>query len=189
MAPCWSRKSGGILKYFDELVRSMEWLGQQPNTIFLGQSLKYPGTGMYKTVGQVPDEKKIEMPVAEYLQLGMSIGLSLEGFVTVSIFPRINFLLCATDQLVNHLDKLKLMSEGEYQPHVIIRTAVGSVNPLNPGFQHQYNYSSGLREMCKNIEIVELNDPQQIFPAYQMAYLREDKKPTILVEIADNYKF
>ena len=28
------------MKYFDELKRSMEWLGQQSDTIFLGQAVE-----------------------------------------------------------------------------------------------------------------------------------------------------
>ena len=37
------------MKYFDELKRSMEWLAQQPNTIFIGQAVGCPGTAMFAT--------------------------------------------------------------------------------------------------------------------------------------------
>ena len=43
--------------------------------------------------------------------MGLSLGLALQGFVPVSIYPRIDFLLSATNQLVNHLDKIRLMSK------------------------------------------------------------------------------
>ena len=47
----------------------------------------------------------IELPVAEEMQMGMSFGMSLDGTIPISIYPRWNFLLCAINQLVNHLDK------------------------------------------------------------------------------------
>ena len=34
------------MKYFDELKRSMEWLGEQNDTLFLGQAVEYPGTAI-----------------------------------------------------------------------------------------------------------------------------------------------
>ena len=37
-------------KYFDELVRSMEYICQQNEAIFLGQAVSYEGTAMRKTL-------------------------------------------------------------------------------------------------------------------------------------------
>ena len=45
------------MKYIDELINSMEWLGKQNNTIFLGQSVKYSGNAIFNTLKTVPDEK------------------------------------------------------------------------------------------------------------------------------------
>lgn len=38
------------MTYFDELKRSMEWLASQKDTLFLGQAVEYPGTGMTNTL-------------------------------------------------------------------------------------------------------------------------------------------
>lgn len=170
-------------KYFDELVRSMEWLGKQEDTFFLGQSCAIEGTAMHKTLKDVSMEKRLELPVFENTQMGMSIGMALNGTVPVSIYPRQNFLLCAIDQLVNHLDKLEEYSHGEYNPKVIIRTGVGSVRPLDPQAQHKYNTTEGFKKMLSNVEVVQLDEPEQIFEEYKKAYERE--KSTILVEISD----
>lgn len=90
------------------LSEAMTWLGQQPDTLFLGQGVRCGGPAGATSFENVPQEKRIEFPVAEDLQLGVAIGLALEGFVPVSYFPRIDFLLCACPQLVLHLDKLPL---------------------------------------------------------------------------------
>jgi len=171
--------------YTNELSAAMIWLSKKSNTLFLGQAVKYSGTGMFNTLTEVPDELKIEFPVAENFQVGYSIGLALNGFVPVSIFPRWNFLVCAADQLVNHLDKLPLMSCGEYTPKVIIRVAVGSEIPIDPQDQHKGNFSEAFRSMFKTVDVIELHSAEDILPSYKYAYSREDNRSTILVEFPD----
>ena len=116
------------MKYFDELKRSMDWLAEQPDTLFLGQAVEYPGTAMTNTIKDVDKSKLLEMPVNEDMQMGMTLGMALNGTVPISFFPRWNFLLLAANQLVNHVDKIKIMSDGGYKPRIIIRTSIGSVS-------------------------------------------------------------
>src|SRR5688572_29899818 len=101
----------------------MEWLGNQPRTLFVGQQVRFDGQRLHATLNGVPMERRIEMPVAENFQMGFCTGLALAGYMPISIYPRFDFLLLAADALVNHLDKLPLM--GGFKPKVIIRTAVG----------------------------------------------------------------
>lgn len=175
------------MKYFDELKKSMEWIASKPDTYFIGQAVECPGTAMFNTLKNIKNEKKLELPVFEDTQLGISIGMSLLGKRVISIFPRWNFLICATNQLVNHLDKLPTITDGKVQPNIIIRTSVGSEKPLFPGHQHIGNMSSAFREMLTTVEIIELYEPNDIFPAYKKAYERDDGKSSILVEFGDFY--
>lgn len=170
--------------YQSELKKAMGWLAQQDNTIFLGQAVCYAGTGCYESLVEVPAHKKMEFPVAENLQIGVSTGLALNGFVPVSVVPRWNFLLCATDQIVNHLDKM-MFANRHCQPKVIIRVAVGSEIPVDPQDQHKGNFSDAFRSMCKTIDIIECKEIIDILPAYQLAYSRKDGKSTIVVEFPD----
>jgi len=174
-------------KYFDELRRSMEYLGKQPDTMFLGQAVEYKGTAMTNTLVDVPREKLLEMPVDEEMQMGITNGLAVAGTVPVSIYPRWNFLLLTMNQLINHLDRMPQFSHGEYIPKVIIRTGIGSERPLHPQAQHVGDFTGGLRLMTTNIEIVRLEEPEDVFPAYERAYLRKDGKSTIIVEYGDYY--
>jgi pyruvate/2-oxoglutarate/acetoin dehydrogenase E1 component len=175
------------MKYFDELKRSMDWLASQPNTVFLGQAVEYPGTAMTNTLTDVDKSKLLEMPVNEEMQMGISVGLALNGSVPITIYPRWNFLLLATNQLVNHLDKIVLYSHGEYKPKVIIRTSIGSERPINPQIQHTGDFTDAFRLMLKTVEVIRLDEPEQIFPAYKKAYEREDGRSTIIVEYGDYY--
>ncbi len=175
------------MNYFDELKRSMEWLAEREDTYFIGQAVEVPGTAMFNTLKDIDINKRLELPVFEDMQLGMSIGLSFTGKRVISIFPRWNFLICATNQLVNHLDKLPIITEGKITPNIIIRTSVGSERPLFPGYQHIGNMSEAYRKMLSKVEIIELKESNQIYEAYKKSYERKDGKSTILVEFGDFY--
>lgn len=175
------------MKYFEELKKSMEFLSKFEETIFVGQAVEFPGTAMFNTLKDINKKKRLELPVAEEMQMGLCIGLSLNGKIPISIYPRWNFLLLAVNQLVNHLDKISSMSNGEVQPKVIIRTSIGSERPLHPQEQHTGDYTEAFKKILTNIEIIRLEEPKDIFKAYKKAYLRKDGKSTILVEYGDYY--
>ena len=173
------------MKYIDELKKAMTLLSEDSRTIFIGQAVEYEGTGLYDSLKHLPYHKRLELPVAEYLQCGLANGLAIEGMIPVSTFPRWNFLLMGTDQIVNHLDKFVSMSEGELTPKVIIRVAVGSESPVDPQCQHKGNFTEAFKNLTQNIDIVELIEPEDIIPAYTKALNREDGVSTILVEWGD----
>ena len=175
------------MKYFDELKRAMDFLARDPRTVFIGQAVAVAGTAMTNTLKDVPRERLIELPVFEEMQMGMTLGMALNGSVPVSIFPRWNFLLCGINQLVNHLDKVQVMSNGGYQTKAIIRTGIGSERPLHPQHQHVGDFTSAIRSMCSTIEVIRLDEPADVFPAYERALLRDDGRSTIVVEYGDYY--
>ncbi len=176
------------MKYFEELKKAMSLLAENPKTVFIGQAVEYEGTGLYDSLSHIPRTKRLELPVAEYLQSGLANGMAIEGIVPISTYPRWNFLLMGTDQIVNHLDKFKTMSNDKLKPKVIIRVAVGSEYPVDPQCQHKGNFSEAFRNMTNNTEVIELNEPEDIIPAYTKALNRKDNINTILVEYADYCK-
>lgn len=181
----WTEKKD--LKYYAELCRAMEYLAEHERTVFMGQAVAVKGTAMTTTLKNVPPSKLLELPVAEEFQMGLATGMALANFIPVTIYPRWNFLLLAVNQVVNHLDKMVQMSSGGFIPKVIIRTGIGSQRPLNPQCQHLGDFTDAFRLMCTNIEVIRLDEPEQIFPAYQKALERKDGKSTILVEYGDYY--
>ena len=165
----------------------MEWLASHGDTVFLGQAVEVPGTAMFNTLTQVPAAQKLELPVAEEMQMGMAIGFAMGGSVPIAIYPRWNFLLLAINQLVNHLDRISDISNQGYAPKVIIRTSIGSERPLNPQHQHIGDFSDAVRLILQSIEVIRLEEPEEIFPAYQRAYQRIDGHSTLIVEYGDYY--
>ena len=173
------------MKYKEELIKSMKWLGEKENTLFLGQATLFSGHSISGTLTEVPKEKLIELPVMEEVQMGMCTGLSLEGYIPISIYPRFNFMMLAINQLVNHMDKMKEMSRGMLVPKVIVRVAVGARKPLNGGPQHTQDFTESIKHMLTDTVLVELIEPEQIEPTFKDAYNRNGS--TVVVEWGDYY--
>ena len=173
------------MKYKDELIRSMEWLGEKDDTIFLGQSVKYSGNAIYNTLNTLKDSMKIETPVFEEVQMGMSTGMAMDGLVPISCFARFDFLMRCMDSLVNHLDKMQVMTENTFKPKVIIRTSIGSTNPLNGGVQHTQDYTKVFKDILTEVDVILLNEPEEIFPTFQNAY--ENDGSSLIIEWGDYY--
>jgi pyruvate/2-oxoglutarate/acetoin dehydrogenase E1 component len=151
---------------------AMHWLAKQPNTLFIGQAVGCPGTKMSADFADIAADRRIEFPVAEEMQLGVCLGLSLQKYVPICVFPRYNFMMRAMDALVNHLDRIPLYSE--YRPFVLIRTAVGSRVPLDAGHQHSDNFSGALWQMFRTVRVVEnaqLSDYQNCYRSRRSAIL------------------
>lgn len=170
--------------YHDELCLAMNLLADDQRTVFVGQGVGYAGTSMASTFKDIAPEKRIEFPVAEDMQAGFCIGMSLRGIIPICIFPRFNFMICAANQIVNHLDRLSLYSD--YRPKVIIRTAVPSKSPFNPGPQHDDDFTVAFRSMLRTTDVVCLQSEADIVPQYTKALHSE--RSTILVEYTNKYR-
>ena len=175
------------MSYRTELIRSMKYLAKNNKTIFLGQSVKFSGNAIFNTLKDIKDEKKIELPVFEDTQMGLSTGLALNGFIPITCYPRFDFLILSLNQLVNHLDKLNQMSLGKINAKVIIRTSIGSKKPLDGGPQHTQDHTAALKKMLTNVEVIKLKKTNEIFKSYKKALNRKDQKSTLLIEYGDHY--
>ena len=158
-----------MMTYKDELIKSMNYLADKPNTMFIGQQTAFAGNPMSTTILDVSKDKMIETPVFEEVQMGMSIGLGMSNMCVITFYPRWDFLICAANQLINHLDKLEVMSDGEWKPNVIIRVGKGSDKPLDPGHQHKADYTEAFKQMVTNCTIEKLDTAEKILPAYKKA--------------------
>lgn len=154
--------------YKDQLSQAMLYLGQQDDVIFIGQQLLYAGNPMSTTLGDVPKNKMIELPVMEDTQMGMSMGLAMTGKTVITFYPRWDFIILASNQLINHVDKYKLMTG--HTLNMIIRLGKGSDKPLDPGHQHKGNYFSEYQRMCKDIKFHNLLDSASILDTYKKCY-------------------
>ena len=146
---------------------AMRMLADDPRTLFIGQSVRYDGAAIYHSLEGVPMAKRVEMPVIEDFQLGYCTGLALGGRLPVCIYPRMDFMLLAMNQLVNHLDKLPTFG---WHTKVILRCRVGQKRPLDAGPQHSQNHTRAFQCMLQNVRCTEVRTAQEVADAYLRAY-------------------
>lgn len=149
------------------LSEKMEKIGKIDNSIFIGQQIVYRGNPMSTTLDKVSKDKMIEVPVMEETQMGMSLGLSMTNRFVVTFYPRWDFLISASNQLLNHIDKFELMTGKKV--HMIIRVGKGSDKPLDPGHQHKSNYFKQFSEMCKKIVMYDCDNHDDLESHYDFA--------------------
>lgn len=171
--------------YREEVKNAMNTLAEDERVVFIGQTVGCKGSAIYDTLSNVSIDKRIELPIMEEVQMGMATGMALAGYIPVAIYPRFDFLTLATNQLVNHLDKINIMSHGDFNPTVIIRTMVGSKHPLYPGPQHCQDHTDAYKLMAPNINFTKLTSAEKVVPSYIEALHR--KGSSMLIEIADLY--
>ena len=161
----------------------MELLAKDKRTVFIGYSVAYGSQG-YGSFVDIDKRKLIEMPLAENLMSGIAIGMALEGFKPVLFFERHDFMLIALDSLVNHLDKIEELSEGEFKSKVIIRAAVGAIKPMNPGLVHLQDFTDVFKKLFK-FKVHEVKDSKDIIKQYKQA--SSEDKTVMLIERRDSY--
>lgn len=172
------------LTYKAALTKSMELLSSDPKRRFIGYGLLQGRAA--GTLASASEEQIVETPVAENLMVGLAIGMSLGGLLPVVYIERMDFILNALDAIVNHLDKIALMSKGKFNPAVILRVVVGNKDcPLYTGATHTQNFSVAINKMV-SFSVVELTEPDQTLTMYDVARsVQLEGGSTMLVEFKD----
>lgn len=174
------------MTYKDILTSAMTMVGHHPKTFLLGYNTSRIGGFCGGTASGFPEDRIAEMPLAENVMAGVAIGMSLEGYIPVLWLERMDFLTNCMDALVNHLDKLALLSNGLHRPAVIIRCAVGNkTKPLYTGPTHTQDFSLAMKQLV-TFPVINLHWPSGIVGAYAKALAdAQEGRSTMLVEYRD----
>ena len=173
--------------YLNKVCKAMKSISKNKNTIFLGQSVKYSGNSIYASLKDVPLKKKIELPVFEDVQMGMTIGLAMQGFVPITCYPRFDFLILALNQLVNHADKIDHLTNNQFKSKIIIRTLVGAKYPLDAGPQHTQDHKEALKKLLINTKIIKISKNSNVLKEYLLPFKNNKYKIFLFVEDGSNY--
>jgi pyruvate dehydrogenase E1 component beta subunit len=84
----------------------------------------YVGSSMVDLDKEFGRGRVIDSPVSELGTTGAALGASLFGYRPIVIHPRIDFMLLATDQIVNQAAKWHHMLGGQSSPSMVIRGIV-----------------------------------------------------------------
>jgi pyruvate dehydrogenase E1 component beta subunit len=107
----------------------------------LGEDIGIPGGfgGAFTvTLGLEQDyrERVIDTPISEIAIFGLACGAAVMGMRPIADVQYGDFLLCAMDQIVNQIAKLRYMSGGKLSMPVVMRAPVGVTGR---GSQHAQN--------------------------------------------------
>ena len=58
---------------------------------------------------------------------------------------------------------------------------------MDGGIQHTQDHTEVFKKFMTEIDVVLLNEPEEILPAFKKAYQREDSKSTLIIEWGDYY--
>lgn len=148
--------SEAIYQAFDYL------LATYPEVFVLGQGLWSPwyvGNTMIDLDKKYGKERVIDSPVSEEACTGMGVGASLFGYRPIILHPRIDFMILATDPLVNQAAKWSSMLGGQANPAVTIRGIV------NRGGEQGAQHSQALHSWFAHIPGLRVVMPASVADA------------------------
>lgn len=141
------------LVYCDGIRQAFEYCMDKDEKVFaIGQGLWSPwyvGRSMDNLDKRYGKSRVIDTPVSEQATTGIAVGAALLGYRPVVIHPRMDFMILATDQIVNQAAKWRHMLGGQVSPSMVVRGIVNRGG--EQGAQHSqalhswYAHIPGLR--------------------------------------------
>ena len=174
--PAYKKLKPLDIKFKDAVTQGMTELGDE-GAIFIGYSI-IPGDAM-GTLKEVPQDQKIETPVAENLMVGLAIGMSFEGFKPVVYFERHDFMLVAADAIGNHVDKIERISHGEFKVPVVFKTVIDDGGLFYSGPTHSQDFTNVFRELV-DFPVLHPETPEEALDMYR--YAKDSDGPVMIVE-------
>ena len=118
-------------------------LKNHPETFVIGQGLWSPwyvGSSMTELEKEFGKERVIDTPVSEWGVTSAAVGASLYGKKPIVVHPRMDFMIYATDSLVNQAAKWSHMLGGQANPGVTVRAIINRGG--EQGAQHSQSLQS-----------------------------------------------
>lgn len=113
------------LKYSEGIREGFEYLLKNyPEVCLMGQGLWSPwyvGSSMNDLEHIFGKDRVLDTPVSENGTTGMALGAALTGMKAVVVHPRMDFMILATDQIVNQASKWQSMLGGGIKIPLTIR--------------------------------------------------------------------
>ena len=150
------------------------------------------------TMGLVEEfgvKRVFDTPVSENGTLGMLVGASFHGLRPIMVNQRVDFVLLALDQLINHASKWKKMFGGVQKAPVTIRLIVGRGWGQGPqhsqSMQGLFSYIPGIKVLAPAtpsdakgllISAIEDDDPV-VFIEHRRLYDQEEDVPDGIIRV------
>lgn len=140
-------------------------LANHPDVFIMGQGLWSPwyvGSSMTELEKEFGKERVIDTPVSEWACTSAAVGASLYGKRPIVVHPRMDFMVLATDSLVNQAAKWSHMLGGQAHPGVTVRGII------NRGGEQGAQHSQSLQSWYAHIPGLRVVMPCTVVDARDM---------------------
>jgi pyruvate dehydrogenase E1 component beta subunit len=161
-------------------------LALDPRVFVMGQGVDDP-SGMFGTTKNLHlkygGERVFDTPLAETALTGIAVGAALAGMRPVYFHNRPDFLLLASDQLINHASKWHFMFGGAAHVPLVLWACIGR------GWGSAAQHSQALQGLFFHVPGLKLVMPATAFDAkgLMLAAIADDN-PVLIIEHRYNFK-
>ena len=153
---------------------------ENPRVFLMGEGIDDPKAVFGSTLSALKKfgpSRVMDTPLSENAVTGIGIGAAIEGNPCVMIHMRVEFLLYAMDQIVNHAAKWNYMFGGTMPVPIVIRCIVGR------GWGQASQHSQSLHALFAHIPGLKVILPATPADAKGMLYSAiKDPNPVICIE-------
>ena len=155
------------MKFREALLETMDdALAQSNDTFIIGQGVD-DHKGTFGTTlglaGKFGKHRVMDTPLAEEAITGISVGASLNGMYPIMTHIRADFMLLATNQIINLVAKYRYMFGGLFKVPMLIRAVIG--RSWGQGAQHTQSLQS-LFAHIPGLTIIMPSDASAVLGAY-----------------------
>ncbi len=167
---------------FAEAIRegTEQCMAQDPRVYVMGLGVPDPGA-IFGTTAGLQDkfgvDRVMDMPLAENGMTGIAIGSAIAGMRPVMTHQRVDFMLLAVEQIVNHAAKMHYTSNGAFDVPLVIRAIIG--RGWGQGPQHMQSLYSWFANI-PGLKVVAPYSPEDAKGL--MAAAIEDNNPVLFFE-------
>jgi len=167
--------------YREALNKALDEVMAADNTVVtLGEDVGLYGGSFRVTEGLVEkygEKRVIDTAIAELSIVGNAVGMAIGGLRPVAEIMTGNFALLAFDQIINHMAKLRYMSNGKITLPMVVRFPQGVSKQL--AAQHSESYEQMLSAV-PGLKVLSVNDVNYAYHAFKHAILSDD--PFVFIE-------
>jgi pyruvate dehydrogenase E1 component beta subunit len=169
------------LRYNEAISEALVQAMKNDESIFImGEGVDDP-KGIFNTTLEAHKKfgsaRVFDVPLSENAVTGIGIGSAIAGMRPVMVHARVDFLMLAMDQIINHAAKWKYMYGGRMSLPIVVRAIVGK------GWGQGSQHSQALHSLFAHIPGLKVVMPATPYDAKGLLIASiEDPSPVIFIE-------
>ena len=169
------------ITYSQAINETLHQMVEKDNSVFLiGQGVTSPWYVGSTTVGLVDrfgSDRIFDTPVSENGTTGLAIGSALTGMRPIVVYPRMDFMYYAFDQIANHAANWHYMFGGQVNVPITIWGII------NRGGEQAAQHSQALQAMFAHMPGLKLVMPSTPFDAKGLLVASiQDENPVVFID-------